>query len=52
MGWLETECLESLVMLRGETPLWFETRRGVRVAIVAWMPDNVGGAKGGRKMNA
>lgn len=28
-----------------------EMRRGVRVAIVAWMPGNAGGAKGGREMN-
>jgi len=33
-------------------PVVDETRRGVRVAIVAGKPVKAGGAKGGRKMNA
>lgn len=52
MGWLEMECPESSVVLRRETPSRFETRRGVRAAIVAKKPVKADGAKGGRKMNA
>jgi hypothetical protein len=51
MGWLETECLEGTVTLRGETLSRVETWQGVRVAIVAEKFVKADGAKGDRKMN-
>ena len=51
MGWLETECSESSVMLRRETLPKNETWQGVRVVIVAEKSVKADGAKGDRKMN-